>query len=160
MAPYEQPTLPLTEIPTRRSTASQPQHTFANQPQSHASNHSNINPELQSPHIFQNGSTFKEEQDPSTPFSLKPGGRRRRKDAKPITPTSKDDPLNRMGVLYSKILAYSTGTRYSIYIVPVAVLLAIPVIVGATQVSVSAPKIGGIRVVWFFTCFEAVWLSF
>ena len=161
MAPYEQPTLPLTEIPTHGSTASQPQHTFASQPRRHASHHSNINPELQSPHTFQNGSTFKEGQGPSTPNPLKPGGRRRRAaDAVPNSSTSKDDPLNRMGVFYSKILAYSTGTRYSIYIVPVAVLLAIPVIVGATQVSVSDPKIGGIRVVWFFTWFEAVWLLF
>ena len=65
-----------------------------------------------------------------------------------------------MGMLYAKVLTYSTGTRYSIYIVPAALILAIPVIVGATQVSVSDPKIGGIRVVWFFTWFEVVWLSF
>ncbi|KAL5332055.1 hypothetical protein ACEPPN_001598 [Leptodophora sp. 'Broadleaf-Isolate-01'] len=65
-----------------------------------------------------------------------------------------------MGRLYSKILTHSTGTRYNIYIVPVAILLAIPVIVGATQVLVSDPKIGGIRVVWFLTWFEVGWLLF
>ncbi|KAL2065215.1 hypothetical protein VTL71DRAFT_2884 [Oculimacula yallundae] len=97
----------------------------------------------------------------SPPASLKPGGRRRREDAPPSSSSSrKDDPLNKMGLFYSKILTYSTGTRYSIYIIPVALILAIPVIVGATQVSVSNPKIGGIRVVWFFTWFEVVWLSF
>jgi hypothetical protein len=35
--------------------------------------------------------------------------------------------------------------------------------VGATQVSSDLskdPKIGGIRVVWFFTWIEAVWLSY
>lgn len=68
-----------------------------------------------------------------------------------------------MGHLYTKILRYSTGTRYSIYILPIALLLAIPVIVSATQVSSNPaqdPKIGGVRVVWFFTWIEAVWLTF
>lgn len=54
------------------------------------------------------------------------------------------------------------GTRYSIYIIPVAVILAVPVIVGATQTSDNPkedPKIGGVRVVWFFTWIEAVWLT-
>jgi hypothetical protein len=56
-----------------------------------------------------------------------------------------------MGQLYEKILKYGTGTRYSIYILPVALILMVPVIVGATQVSSSDPKIGGVRLVWFFT---------
>ncbi|PVH74771.1 hypothetical protein DL98DRAFT_575425 [Cadophora sp. DSE1049] len=157
MAPYEQPALPLTEIPTAGSEA---QHASTNQSQGLATHHSNTNPGPDFPTSFQNETITKAEQGSSTPSSLKPGGRRRRADAIPTTTTSKDDPLNRMGVRYSKIVTYSTGTRYSIYIVPVAILLAIPVIVGTTQVSVSDPKIGGIRVVWFFTWFEAVWLSF
>lgn len=66
-----------------------------------------------------------------------------------------------MGQFYAKLLTYGTGTRYSIYILPVALLLLIPIIVGATQISPSHnPKIGGVRVVWFFTWIEAVWLSF
>ncbi len=67
--------------------------------------------------------------------------------------------LNKMGQLYERILKYGTGTRYSIYILPVALILMIPVIVEATEVSSSHPKIGGVRLVWFFTWFESVWLS-
>jgi hypothetical protein len=71
--------------------------------------------------------------------------------------------LNQMGRLYEKILAYSIGTRYSIYILPAVIILMIPVIVGTTQVSDDAnkvPKIGGIRVVRFFTWIESVWLTY
>lgn len=142
------------------STSSQPQRTFIDQPRNLAFHQSEANLESYFPPSVPNEATFKEEQGSSTPSSLQPGGRRRRTDVTSPATTSKDDPLNRMGVLYAKVLAYSTGTEYSIYIVPVALLLAIPVIVGATQVSVSDPKIGGIRVVWFFTWFEVVWLSF
>jgi hypothetical protein len=46
------------------------------------------------------------------------------------------------------------------YILPVAIIIMIPTIVGATQVSRTDPKIGGVRLVWFFTWIESVWLSF
>jgi hypothetical protein len=68
-----------------------------------------------------------------------------------------------MGTFYEKIFTYGTGTRYSIYIIPVALILMIPVILGATKVSSNPAKdlkIGGIRVVWFFTWIESVWLSY
>jgi hypothetical protein len=65
-----------------------------------------------------------------------------------------------MGRLYEKVLTYGTGTRYSIYILPIAIVIMIPIIVGATQVNRTDPKIGGVRLAWFFTWVEAVWLSF
>jgi hypothetical protein len=65
-----------------------------------------------------------------------------------------------MGRLYEKVLTYGTGTRYSIYILPIAIIIMIPIIVGATQVNRTDPKIGGVRLAWFFTWVEAVWLSF
>ena len=71
--------------------------------------------------------------------------------------------LNGMRRFYEKILTYGTGTRYSIYIIPVAVILMIPVTVEATKVSSNPakdPKIVGIRVVWFFDWIESVWLSY
>jgi hypothetical protein len=94
----------------------------------------------------------------------KPGGRRRKQGRDSLMHNDeKEAPLNEMGRLYEKILTYSTGTRYSIYILPVAIILMVPVIVGATQVSSNPkkdPKIGGIRVVWFFAWIESVWLTF
>jgi|TARA_R110002003_G_scaffold290_6_gene18574 hypothetical protein len=40
--------------------------------------------------------------------------------------------LNRMGRIYTKILNYSIVTRYMIYVAPVALLLAIPIIMSQT----------------------------
>ncbi|KAF2396146.1 hypothetical protein EJ06DRAFT_484109 [Trichodelitschia bisporula] len=65
--------------------------------------------------------------------------------------------INQMGRIYYKILNFSIITRYFIYILPLGLLLAIPIIVGAT----AAPKarIGGVKIVWLFTWIEIVWLS-
>jgi len=147
-----QPTeLPLTQIPTARSTSSQ-QHLPPPHPSlSHSS--------ARRSHFSRHDEALPEEQPP------KPAGRRRRDDGVNPNPQDgeKDTHVNDMGRLYEKILTYGTGTRYSIYIIPVAVVLMIPIIVGATQVKGNPkkdPKIGGIRVVWFFTWLEGVWLSF
>ncbi|KAI5198983.1 hypothetical protein AUEXF2481DRAFT_3351 [Aureobasidium subglaciale EXF-2481] len=68
-----------------------------------------------------------------------------------------EDTLNRMGRIYNKILNFSIITRYFVYVSPLALCIAIPIIVGAT----AAPnaKIGGVPIVWFFTWIEIVWLS-
>jgi hypothetical protein len=41
--------------------------------------------------------------------------------------------LNRMGRIYTKILEFSIVTRYMIYVAPVALLLAIPIILSQTH---------------------------
>lgn len=41
--------------------------------------------------------------------------------------------LNRMGRIYTKILNYSIITRYMIYVAPIALLLAIPIILSQTR---------------------------
>ena len=63
-----------------------------------------------------------------------------------------EDTLNRMGRLYTKILNFSIITRYFVYVTPLALCIAVPIIVGAT----AAPhaKIGGVPIVWFFTWIE------
>ena len=45
---------------------------------------------------------------------------------------------------------------------PVAIILSIPIIFGATiPISMkNKPKVGRVRLQWFFTWFEGVWLSF
>lgn len=67
---------------------------------------------------------------------------------------SKDDDgaVNRMGRVYQKVVNSSVIVRYLIYVLPVAALLAIPIIIGFT----SAPNavVGGVRMVWFF-----IWLE-
>lgn len=68
-----------------------------------------------------------------------------------------DGALNKMGKLYLKILNFSVVTRYFIYVLPLALLIAIPIIIGATAARHAA--IGGVRIVWFFTWIEVLWLS-
>ncbi len=143
MFQYRPPELPLTEIPTARTAASQsnvPVQTSSYRPPSAVSQRSSTS---------QNGTSPREARGSFT----KPGGRRKKQGE--ASNTMRDGEasvhLNQMGQLYEKILKYGTGTRYSIYILPVALILMVPVIVGATQVSSSDPKIGGVRLVWFFT---------
>ncbi|KAF9886707.1 hypothetical protein FE257_011221 [Aspergillus nanangensis] len=72
---------------------------------------------------------------------------------------SLDDPedgtVTTMGRIYQKIFQSSIIVRYFIYILPVAILIAVPMIVGA----LAAPKatIGGVPLVMFFGWFEVVW---
>jgi hypothetical protein len=68
-----------------------------------------------------------------------------------------DGTINRMGRIYQAIYNFSIVTRYMIYVVPIGVLFAIPIIVGAT-VAPNA-KIGGVHIYWFFTWIEVVWVS-
>lgn len=85
----------------------------------------------------------------------------RRKAAKKGTNTADDDRgedgLNQLGRIYDKILNFSIVTRYFLYVLPLAILIAVPIIVGATVAKET--KIGNVRIVWFFTWVEIVWLS-
>ncbi|KAJ6262880.1 hypothetical protein Dda_1437 [Drechslerella dactyloides] len=65
--------------------------------------------------------------------------------------------LTKLGQIYEKILNFSFITRWLIYIAPLALCLAVPIIVGAT----AAPeaRIGGVRIVWIFAWAEIVWCS-
>lgn len=65
--------------------------------------------------------------------------------------------LNRMGKIYEKIVNFSIVTRYFIYVLPLALALAVPIIIGATVA--KGARIGGVRVLWIFTWIEIVWLS-
>ncbi|KAK2734659.1 hypothetical protein FQN57_001604 [Myotisia sp. PD_48] len=68
-----------------------------------------------------------------------------------------DGTVTQMGKFYKKIMNFSVVTRYFIYVLPLALLIAIPIVIGAT----AAPhaRIGGVKIVWFFTWVEVVWLS-
>lgn len=57
-----------------------------------------------------------------------------------------EDYVNRVGQIYYKILHFSIVTRYFIYVLPLALCIAVPIIVGST-VATDA-KIGGVRIVW------------
>ncbi|KAJ6103783.1 hypothetical protein N7486_004005 [Penicillium sp. IBT 16267x] len=90
-------------------------------------------------------------------------GRRRRIDSDMLdlrgkaSEASDDGTINAVGRIYQAIYNFSVVTRYMIYVVPIGLLIAIPIIVGAT----AAPnaKIAGVHICWFFTWIEVVWVS-
>ncbi|RDW90613.1 serine/threonine protein kinase [Aspergillus mulundensis] len=88
-------------------------------------------------------------------------GQRRRRTINDKTGLPAEEPedgtVTRLGRFYQAVLNFSTITRYMIYIAPLAALLAIPIIVGAT--AAQDAKIGGVSLPWFFCWIEVVWVS-
>ena len=70
---------------------------------------------------------------------------------------SQDGTLTLMGRFYDKIYHFSVLTRYMLYVAPVAFMIAVPIIVGAT-VAQNA-RVGGTRMDWFCAWLEVVWCS-
>src|SRR5437763_4343889 len=62
-----------------------------------------------------------------------------------------------MGRLYKAVLNFSVITRYFLYVLPLALVIAAPIVIGATFA--KRATIGGVRIVWFFTWVEILWLS-
>lgn len=69
-----------------------------------------------------------------------------------------EDTITAMGRIYKKILDFSIITRYLLYVAPLAILLAIPIIVGGPPIT-DNPTIGRVRLRWFFVWVEIVWCS-
>ncbi|MCJ1398896.1 hypothetical protein MMC11_002097 [Xylographa trunciseda] len=92
-------------------------------------------------------------------FKQHAGGRRRKVDPQDVARHihDEDDTITKMGELYNKILNFSIVTRYFVYVLPLALMIAVPIVIGAT-VSQTA-NFGGVRIVWIFTWVEIVWLS-
>ncbi|KAL3706849.1 hypothetical protein TMatcc_007862 [Talaromyces marneffei ATCC 18224] len=109
---------------------------------------------LASPTSYPNGSSDDEKS------AKRPGPGRRKKTGtgESIQTEDSDGALNAMGRFYFAVLNFSVVTRYFIYVSPLAFLIAIPIIIGATAAPNAA--IGGVRILWFFTWIEVVWISF
>lgn len=84
-------------------------------------------------------------------------GRRRRENNMRQGQDGEEEILTQMGKIYEKILNFSVVTRYFLYVLPLALMIALPIIIGATAARKS--RIGGVRIVWFFLWIEIVWLS-
>ena len=84
------------------------------------------------------------------------GHRGRKKDTK-VGYDGEEETLNSMGRVYRRILDFSIITRYFVYVLPLALVIAVPIGVGAT-VAPNA-KIGGVPLRWFFTWVEISMLS-
>ncbi|RDW74940.1 hypothetical protein BP6252_06082 [Coleophoma cylindrospora] len=68
-----------------------------------------------------------------------------------------EQSVNALGRFYKKIVNFSVVTRYFVYVLPVALVLAAPIVIFA----VLYPKatIGGMRAFLFFSWLEIIWLS-
>ncbi|KAK6543342.1 hypothetical protein TWF694_000093 [Orbilia ellipsospora] len=92
------------------------------------------------------------------PSFEKQGGKRRLiKDNPSEINDGEGAALTQVGKIYEKILNFSFLTRWMIYISPLALCLAIPIIVGAT--AAPGAELGGVRIVWVFAWAEVVWCS-
>jgi len=84
---------------------------------------------------------------------------------------SQETSLNAMGRFYTKIISFSVVTRYLVYVVPVALLLAIPLVIlpftgdmDKDRVKLGGGKVGGGKderssLFWLFVWVEISWLS-
>lgn len=97
------------------------------------------------------------DQDEKAGLFRRHNGGRRRLNTDDRDKHGEEDTLTRMGEIYNKILNFSIITRYFLYVLPLAVLIAVPIIVGAT--AAPGASLGGVRIVWIFTWVEIVWLS-
>ncbi|CAK3819895.1 calcium channel [Lecanosticta acicola] len=72
-----------------------------------------------------------------------------------------EDTLTTMGKIYTKISNFSIITKYFFFVLPLGLVIAVPIIVGAITLNhkTGAPKFGGVPIVWFFTWVEIVWCS-
>ncbi|KAK3344464.1 Mechanosensitive ion channel-domain-containing protein [Lasiosphaeria hispida] len=96
-----------------------------------------------------------------------PAGRRRiQRDLKRSGSTmSEETSLNAMGRFYNKIIGFSVVTRYLVYVVPVALLLAVPLVILPFTGNMDKDRVslGGTSdknsLFWLFVWIESSWLS-
>jgi hypothetical protein len=80
----------------------------------------------------------------------------RKRGVSPAGKEKEEGALNAMGKLYTKVLNFSLVTRYLLYILPLGLILAVPIVIGATVAQDTKIPSGkyGVRIVWFFTWIE------
>lgn len=69
------------------------------------------------------------------------------------------EKVNWVGRVYKKVVNFSVITRYLIYVAPIALCLAVPIVIGKVTEMGKNAFIGGFQLFWFFLWIEIVWLS-
>lgn len=64
--------------------------------------------------------------------------------------------VTRAGRMYRKIRDCSFVVRWLLCILPVALILAVPIIVGIFK---TGAELGGVRILWLFLWIEVVWIA-
>lgn len=67
-----------------------------------------------------------------------------------------EDTLTTMGRIYNAISNFSIVTKYFLYVLPLGILIAVPIIVGSILYNgkTGNPKVGNVPIKWIF-----VWVS-
>ena len=106
--------------------------------------------------------TFKDDEKKGM-FNRGPGGRRRVKkiNSKPkrVGTDGEEVSVNGLGRFYNKIVNFSVITRYLVYVLPVALLLAAPIIIYAVLDHKAIFASTGVKVTLFWLWIEIIWLS-
>lgn len=136
--------IPLTQVTSNRSV------TGARKPTN------GLSPVISNPQNPPNyDDAFDEKQD-QTLFTPGNGGRRRKIEAGgKSTHDPQDGQVTWAGKVYKSIYNFSVITRYLLYVVPVAILIAVPLVLGATVFTDA--RIGGVPMWWFFVWVMIVW---
>ena len=96
-------------------------------------------------------------------FNRGVGGRRKVKKInsrpKRIGSDGEEVSVNGLGRIYDKIVNFSIVTRYMVYVAPIALLLAAPIIIYAVLNPKAIFASTGVRVIWFWLWIETIWLS-
>lgn len=135
---------------------------------------SNVSTGARKPTMGRSSSVDKPDNEKHHHFHLHRGRRRKPKD-EPLGRRNTGDSenegarLNFMGRLYYKIISFSVVSRYLVYIVPIAMLLAIPLIVLATTGHLNDLNVGSQGktlgpslfklFLWIQVTWDTVWLA-
>jgi hypothetical protein len=92
-------------------------------------------------------------------FKRGPAGRRKAKGLERTGSDGEELHVNSLGRMYHKIVAFSVLTRYLVYVLPMAILIAVPIVLYAVLNPDAEFVATGVRVYLFWTWIECVWLS-
>lgn len=147
---YDNGDIPLTNVQSVRRSISASSSTGARKP----GEGTNI------PSNFTSQSTFQDEEKKGF-FRRGPAGRRKGKTMTRRDTDGEEQAINAVGRFYNKIINFSIVTRYFVYVLPVALALAAPIIIFSLRDDRNKIFLGGTRMrpYIFFTWLEIVWLS-
>ncbi|GAB7339155.1 hypothetical protein MBLNU457_5820t1 [Dothideomycetes sp. NU457] len=111
--------------------------------------------DLQSTH---SGQTQSQPNHITLPNNAQKGrGHRRQRSSRHVGHDGEEDKLNAMGKMYKRVLDSSVVVRYTVYVAPLALIIAVPIVVGAT--AARNAMLAGVPIRWFFTWVEILWCS-
>ncbi|CZR56848.1 related to mechanosensitive ion channel [Phialocephala subalpina] len=143
-APPDQVGIPLTQVGTRSSS------TGARKPGEGAISSTEFNEQP----------TFRDDEKKGLfkNRSKRAGGKRSKAPTR-VGTDGEEISVNGLGRFYNKVINFSVVTRYLVYVAPVAILIAIPIVLFAVLRPFDLFINTGVRTYLFWTWIEIVWLS-